>query len=417
MQDMNEVWESASQQILAPEAYIQLICYTPDGREFTYSKNDLLRFSHRQTGDLVSGELPKNYIEFTLDNSDGRWDPGNPSGLEQYLSDRLRIVLRYGTVIRGDHTISEINWIDGGTFYLSEWRTSHNGVEASFVARDLLEFMLDKPYTGAISGNYRMVAQRAMREALGTIDHRQELMLDFPRRYFFAPVKVETDTDGGSDEGEGENTGGVGGGNIGGDELEWEDNGYRVSDEELPNDGSLSCAEIIQKLCNGAGAVMCVDRTGYLKVRKLDYNNTGYTIPLRISYSYPEFELARPLKGVEINYRDEQSLLYPYAAEGEIQTLDNDFIRTPEEATETAFWVCDSLRSRKKISGEFRGDPRFDLYDVVNVEGKYSTVTGVVLTDIEISFSGAFHVRYSGYVHGSGEPSVVYCGEIFTGEV
>ena len=56
-------------------------------------------------------------------------------------------------------------------------------------------------------------------------------------------------------------------------------------------------------------------------------------------------------------------------------------------------------------------------YDVVNVEGKYSTLTGVVLTDIEVSFSGAFRVTYSGYVHGSGEPSIVYCGEIFTGEV
>lgn len=417
MQDMSSIWDNASKQMLAPEGLIELTCYTPDGRTFTYTKKDLLRFSHRQTGDLVSGELPKNYIEFSLDNSDGKWNPGNPSGMEQYLSERLKIVLRYGTYRREGNTITTPSWVDGGIFYLTEWRTSHNGIEASFVARDILEFLLDKPYTGAISGHYRMVAKRAMIEALGSINHQQELLLEFPKRYFFAPVKVEPDTEGGSDEGEGGNTGGTTGDNEGWEDLEWEDDGYRVSDEELPNDGSLSCAEMIQKLCNGAGAVMYVDRSGYLKVRKLDYHNTGYTIPLRISYSYPDFELARPLKGVKINYRDEQSLLYPYAAEGEVQTLDNDFIRTPEEATETAFWVCDSLRSRKKISGEFRGDPRFDLFDVVNVESKYGTITGVVLTDIEISFSGAFHVSYSGYVHGSGEPSVVYCGEIFTGEV
>lgn len=378
MRNMSEVWERASQQILAPEGLIQLICYAPDGRTFTYTKNDLLRFSHRQTGDLVSGELPKNYIEFTLDNSDGKWDPGNPSGMEQYLSDRLKIELKYGILVDGQE--EWLLW--GGLFYLSEWNTSYNGIEASFVARDLLEFMLDKPYTGSISGSYLDVIRRAVEEAGFDGEYHFQPLSEFPERYFF-----ELNEDG------------------------------TPSSEELENDGSLSCAEIIQKCCNAAGCVMFTDRSGFLRAKRLDYSNSGYTIPLRFSYSHPEFDLARPLKAVRVNYRGEQSLLYPYASEGETQTLDNDFICTPEAATEIAFWICDSLRSRKKISGEFRGDPRLDLYDVVNVEGKYSTLSGVVLTDIEIRFSGAFHVNYSGYVHGSGEPAIVYCGEIFTGEV
>jgi hypothetical protein len=82
-----------------------------------------------------------------------------------------------------------------------------------------------------------------------------------------------------------------------------------------------------------------------------------------------------------------------------------------------AKWVCDSLRSSKKITGSFRGDPRFDVFDVVQVEGKYGTVVGVVLTDITFRFTGAFNVSYTGYVHGTGEHMMIYSGEVFAGEV
>ena len=161
MQSVTSAWKTANEQILAPEGLIELSCYIPElKQDLVYTKSDLLSFSHHQTGDLVSGELPKNHIEFTLDNSDGKWNPGSPTGLERYLSERLRITLRYGYIIDGVET-----WIPGGVFYLTEWRTSYNGIEASFVARDILEYLLDKPYTGEISGTLYSVAQKVITEA------------------------------------------------------------------------------------------------------------------------------------------------------------------------------------------------------------------------------------------------------------
>ena len=50
-----------------------------------YGKADLLGFSHEQTANLLSAELPKNAIVFELDNSDNRWNPDNPTGAERYL--------------------------------------------------------------------------------------------------------------------------------------------------------------------------------------------------------------------------------------------------------------------------------------------------------------------------------------------
>lgn len=367
MYDVSEAWVEAHSRMLAPEAFIELSCYVPELKDtLVYTKNDLMNFVHQQTGSLVSGELPKNHIEFTLDNSDGKWNPDSPTGLERYLSERLKITLRYGFDING---VTE--WVPGGVFYLSEWRTSPNGIEASFVARDLLEYMIDKTYTGAIAGTLYEIAENAIAEAKIPSD---------------AVVSLS-------------------------DELKK----YTVGAIEYA--GEESVAEILQKCANAAGCVMYQDRNGVFSIEKVSYKDTGYVIPKNLSYRYPEIDFSRPMKDVSVTYFDNNGILYFYGGKGETQTLENEFILTKEQAIAIAKWVCDSLRTRKQITGEFRGDPRLDLFDCVQVESKYGTVAGVVLTDIKYSFTGAFHVTYSGYIRGSGVAVVVYCGEKFAGEM
>lgn len=367
MYDVSEAWKEAHSGILAPEAFIEISCYIPELKNaLVYTKNDLISFVHQQTGSLVSGELPKNHIEFTLDNSDGRWTPDSPTGLNRYLSERLKVTLRYGFDING---VTE--WIPGGVFYLSEWRTSPNGINASFVARDLLEYMIDKKYTGAITGTLYEIAENAIAEAYIPND---------------AVVSLS-------------------------DELKK----YTVGAIEYNGDESV--AEILQKCANAAGCVMYQNRNGVFTIGKVSYEDTGYVIPKNLSYCYPEIDYSRPMKGVSVTYFNDNGTFYLYGGTGETQTLENEFILTKEQALIIAKWVCDTLRSRKQIKGEFRGDPRFDLFDSVQVESKYGTVAGVVLTDIKYTFSGAFHVTYSGYIHGGSVAAVVYCGEKFAGEM
>jgi len=367
MYAVSDAWVTAHTGILAPEGFVEISCHIPAlNTTLVYGKRDLLSFTHTQTGDLVSGELPKNQIEFTLDNSDGKWNPGNPTGLEGYLSDRLKITLRYGFTING---VTE--WIPGGVFYLTEWYTTTNGYSASFTARDMLEYLIDKPYTGAIEGTLYELIEAALAES------------DLPSD---AEVSLC-------------------------EELK----NYSV--DEIANEGEMSIAEVIQKCANAAGCVMYQDRNGVLVVEKNTYLDTGYTIESRFSYSHPEFELSRPLKSVSVKYYDNASVLFPYSTIGETQTLTNNFITLRTQAAEIAKWVCDSLRSRKQITGSFRGDPRIDLFDVVKVEDKYGTVVGVVLTDITFRFSGAFNVTYTGYIHGTGVNTTIYCGELYAGEV
>ena len=386
-------WVNARESFLAPEGLIEISCYVPALKyTLVYTKKDILSFTHQQTGSLVSGELPKNHIEFSLDNSDGKWNPSNPRGMERYISERLKVTLRYGYRIDG---IEE--WIPGGVFYLSEWRTSTNGLEANFTARDILEYMIDTPYTGEITGTLYDIAQRAIAEVNLPADPN---------------ATDESFVLGASLLGSAAVLGFVMSSGISiSDELK----NYSVGDIEY--DGNETVAIILQKCANAAGCVMYQDRTGVFVIGKLDYKDTGYAIPKKLSYTYPEIDYSRPIKDVAVTYYGNSVSVYPFSSTGERQTLSNEFISEKGQADAIAKWVCDSLRTRQQIKGEYRGDPCLDLFDVVSVESKYGTIAGVVLTDIKYTFTGAFRTTYSGYIRGGGESVIVYCGECFAGEV
>jgi hypothetical protein len=162
---------------------------------------------------------------------------------------------------------------------------------------------------------------------------------------------------------------------------------------------------------------MYQDRLGVLHIERPDYRNNGYVIPVFLSYSYPEIDFMRPMKNISVAYGDNQSVVYQISGSGETQTINNDFIHDETQASEVAEWVYDTLRTRKKITGSFRGDPCLDVLDVVNVESKYGTIGDVILTDVKYTFTGVFQATYSGYIRGSGTTVFVFCNEIYTGEV
>lgn len=392
MYAVSTTWSKAQESFLAPEGLVEISCYIPAlNNTMVYTKKDLLSFTHQQTGSLVSGELPKNHIEFSLDNSDGKWNPSNPRGMERYLSDRLKVTLRYGYIING---VEE--WIPGGVFYLSEWRTSPNGLEANFTARDALEYMIDTPYTGEVTGTLYDIALSAIAEANIPDDPHTDV-----ESFVLGESKLGSAV--------------LGFVLVGGVSISEELKNYSVGDIDYK--GNETVAVILQKCANAAGCVMYQDRTGVFVIGKLTYEDTGYVIPKRLSYAYPEIDFSRPIKNVSVTYYGNDVSVYPFSSTGETQTLSNDFILEKKQADAIAKWVCDSLRTRQQISGEYRGDPRLDLFDVVSVENKYGTIAGVVLTDIKYTFTGAFRVTYSGYIRGSGVSVVVYSGEVFTGEV
>ena len=320
------------------------------GRVLKFTKSDLLSFTHEMDGDLLSGKLPKYSIEFTLDNSDGRWDLNNPASMANYLAERQKITVKYGLDVNG-----VIEWIKAGTFYLSEWYAPPNGLEARFVARDIFEFMMGVEMTTAQeNNNISGLVNSAIPEGFSVVYDTS-----LPNyTYTYAPATTKD-----------------------------------------------TAAEMVQKCANAVGAILRFDREGILHIEPLKKEVAEYIyladttgIPLALSYSYPEITLSKPLKEVSVDYGGESPYVFSVSASGETQTLANEYIANATNAETVAKWVSGILKNRKTISGEFRADPRLDLYDVVRVEDRYGRLLTVAITNIKYTFNGSFRGSYTGRI-------------------
>lgn len=313
------------------------------GHTLILNKKDILSFTHEQHGDVLSAEIPKNSIEFSLNNIDGRWNPSNPTGMERYLSERQRLTVRYGFTMDDD----SIEWIKAGTFYLSEWYAPSNGIEARFTARDALEYIINEENKTAKTDTLKNLAEWAT----ASIPAGTDIKIDDSLANYTANYK-----------------------------------------------GDATSGVVLQKCANASMCVILYDREGALHIKPLKKEPSGYMIPLSRSYSYPEIELSKQLKAVVVQNYNGTTIPLEVAPTGETQTVDNSFVYSNAQAKAISEWVRDSLETRKKIKGEFRPDPRLDLFDIVFVETKYGGMVGVVITNIKYTFNGTFSGSYEGRV-------------------
>jgi hypothetical protein len=318
----------------------------------TYTKSALLSYDYTESADLLSASLPKSEIVFSLDNSTGRWNPSNPSGAEQYLIERQEIVAKYGMKV-GDN----IEWIDGGILWLSEWNTPANGLEATFTARDSLTFA-NESYSGIRKGTLYDIASAAFEQ------------MDLPvlpdgtqRFYVDASLKNQT-TD-----------------------FSEEDTEYTIAD-------------VLQMTAHMGCCVLHQNRSGQVRIEPHNETVSDYVINRFRSYAHPEISFSKPLKAVEVTYGDNQKAMLSVASAGEVQTVANEFIKTAADAQKVANRTADILKGRQTISGEYRADPRLCALDIVAVESKYAD-NKVAITEIKYTTTGgAFKGTYTGRIVG-----------------
>lgn len=396
------------------------------GVEKIYSKSDLFSFEHSQEVDPLSTALPKAEISFSVDNSDNSYNPNNLEGLSKYLIERQEVKSRYGYKIG-----NKVEWIDSGTFYMSEWDAPQGGMTADFKARDLLEFMTGTYYYGVYSPEGKSLYDLAL-----------SVLQD-------ANLPIEDDG-----------------------KVKWiiDDslkNIYTVS--PLPLDTHANCLQLI---ANAGGCTMYQDRKGVLHIEPLVPSNTDYRITHFNCYSKSEISLSKPLKQVEVScygytVAEEMSELYngtvaitgtqdvlitysgtatnavatvsggtlnsaTYYANvcvlnitatgdvnifvegqslesssvivitssgiaGEIISVDNPLITTHDRAVSIGAWVESFMKNRMVLSSNWRADPRLDVLDLVENENDYNT-NNVLITNVKYTYSGAFKGSCEGRV-------------------
>ena len=382
------------------------------GYLLVFDKNQLISYSHDQTGDPISTELSKNSIDFSVDNSDGRWNLLNPTGFEKYLSERQRITVRYGMDING-----ATEWIRGGTFYLTEWKSNPNGLEASFSARDALEFMLDVPYesdgiTATVTGSAAKVYGTVYDDTSAIKDLSQNSKITITAAVTGSDYHVISD------------------GFVYSTDIDYtqptleERFSEALAEAELPTDLVIdsdipwcyaqwvveptTVANYVQMCANASGCSIWQTRDGVLKIWPLSQKLSDYVIGSQISYSHPEVELTKPLKKVELkvsyaevdNHGSEvkpMSLAVNCSTSGENLIVENPQMSLGAiNKLDLLRWYRNAWRCREVVSGEFRADPRLDLFDIVSVETQYGTISPVMITSIKYTYNGGFRGTYTG---------------------
>lgn len=333
------------------------------GLDKVYNKTNLFDYSHKQVVDPVSTSLPKSEISFSIDNVEGEYNPYNPRGLAKYLMERQEIKSRYGLKLDD----GSIEWIKGGTFYLSEWYAKQNGMTADFTARDLLEFM---------SANYR--------DNISSITNRSLYDLALA---ILEDANLPLNSDG---------------------TVKWviDDSLKSIyTKAPLPEDTLANCLQLI---ANAATCVLYQDRTGTLRIEPLKYDDTDYKIDSFNSYSKSEITLSKPIKrvvvkvysytigdkGVESTTADVIKEVEPL---GETITIDNPLITDTNRATALGDWLATHLGHRMTLDSSWRADVRLDVLDIVTNENSYTT-NRVRMTDVEFKYNGAFRGTGKGKV-------------------
>ena len=329
------------------------------GVKKVYTKSDLFSYSHSHSIDPFSFSLPKNEIRFAIDNVNGEFDPNNEHGMSKYLMERQEVKTRYGLKM-DDGTVE---WINGGTFYLSEWSAKQNGMTAEFAARDLLEFMSDT-YEGDNSS------------------HWGRALYDMAERVFEA-ANLPLNRDG---------------------SVKW------VIDESLkdmetfipvPKDTFANCLQLI---ANAGKCVIRSYRDGTIHIEP-EENSTfyrDYSIDSSNSYSHPEITLSKPISRVKVTYLLSDGVTdfldFDSGGNGDAIEIDNPLLDDIGLADSVGNWLIRrSIHRIKSLDLSWRPDVRLDPMDVVTVTSKSGT-HDVRMTEVTFTYNGAFRGTGKGTV-------------------
>lgn len=398
------------------------------GLSVQYGKGDIMSYDHSQEISPISASLPVASISFALNNIDDKFDPNNQTGMSKYLMERQRITARYGLKLAD----GSVEYIPAGTYFLSEWNAPQNGLEATFTARNTLDFLQDTYVRGTYDPAGVTLYDLAV-DVLNTAD--MPLLQDgSPMWQIDESLKDMTTT------------------------------------APLP---LCTQAEALQYIAQAAGCVIYCDRECILHIGAAAQNTTDYEITNMVLYEHPELTLQKPLKAVAVKLHEyypdetgkelfngivpvdgERTVTLTYsdlatdasaavtggtlvsaeyysgacvltlsgsgdvsivvtgttlkdsasdymvfnADEGDVQTVDNPIITSTTRAAAVGEWARAWLSQRRQISvGSFRADTRLEVMDVISVSNKYGR-ENVCVTSIDWSYSGAFRGKVEGRV-------------------
>lgn len=409
------------------------------GLKQIYTKSEITSFKHSQTIDLTSCELPKAYVEFSVIDFENEYNPDNSNNISRYLIRGEELKARYGYKIGKD-----VEWIDCGVFYLSEWSHKPNSNSVSFTARDGLEYMT-KEYSNAHTYNISGVSLYDLAEEVLTFanlplqsDGTVRWVIDERLKDVYTKAVLPTDTianclqliaNAGCCVLYQDRQGVI--------HIERQDN--ILDDYSITPDNSFTKPEkTAPNICNRVNVaiyeytVSDTEITAFYKsfkkptsndnlsmsiygkykepVVNLRYTNSAKVAVDRIRIGHESFEadvtLAEPssvwaatlaIYGYPYESAVASNVIVNVGGEGDEIMVDNPLITSEEMALAVGEWIKEHQLHNTSVTYDWRCDPRLDCLDVITGRDDIGD-KNVIMTNVEYAFNGAFKGSAEGRV-------------------
>jgi hypothetical protein len=169
-------------------------------------------------------------------------------------------------------------------------------------------------------------------------------------------------------------------------------------------------SQLVQQCAASCGATIWQGADGVLRIQHPTFRGSDYQIMRNVCYSHPEVELTKPIRNIRIIHHDEIGDPTNTPTEiavnttGEDITVDCAYVFEDEGPDDETVYLpkglvenyTNWLKHREVVSGEFRADPRLELFDTVTVESRFGEITPVVITNLKYTYDGSFHATFTG---------------------
>lgn len=226
------------------------------GTTETFTQASLKGFSMSRRCGLFSEVLPELKLKFDLDNSQGQYDPYNPSGESAYILQRQPVTAQIGFNISGTPEM-----ISGGSYYMTSWSGLTNRDKASFEADGLISLM---------NGAYK-------KSVLGTIslyDLAEDILID-------ADLPKNTD---GSDP--------------------WFIDTSLQSIYTTAPIGKYKHAECLQYVANAGNCLFYMDNDNQIIIKPRVETVQDYEVKPFNEYAHPDLEYIKPVSKLNVKVHE-----------------------------------------------------------------------------------------------------------------
>lgn len=385
MQEVSREWIATNAAPFTSRSSIIIWIYGngQDARSLPIEPERIISYSQGFTGDMLAGEIPEIHAYVKLNNNDGRYSQAftdNKDELEHALS-----AIWIGFDIDDEHGEPQTESISGGTLFVSEVSFDTKDKTATIKFEDILQFM-NEEYRGVKLGFPKNIIAAAISQAL------EDKVV---------PVS-----------------------SIGTEINETLTFRHQI---EIPDGTTL--AEALQLCANASNCALFVDRDSKIHIEPIDRTPKDYYISRDVQYIDPAVARDKSINSILLKYYDAVSGYddYEYKREGQIgsqQIVSNPAVRDIYNAMSMTRRTYRTLQeNRNVISGEYRCDPRVDIFDCIQIAAnkRYVSISdletmslneveaftieeledGVIdigtfcLIALEMDFSGAWHGRFT----------------------